>query len=190
MPESNEGVFFATSNQGKFAEVSHVLKRFGIKLHRLESKGLEVQSDEVDAVAVWTGERTASLNRKPVLVEDTGLFIDALGGFPGAYAAHAFRTIGLAGVLKLMKGERARSARFQSAMAYAAPGKQTVLFLGTLNGSIASSSRGAGGFGFDPLFVPSGSRLTLAEMPLAEKCLVSHRGIAARAFGEWYVRHS
>lgn len=118
---------------------------------------------------------------RPLIVDDTGFCIAALSGFPGPYAAYVLDTIGLAGILRLMEGKQDRSACFETAIAFAdADGIE--VFRGRIDGRIVEP-RGDGGFGYDPIF-EVGDR-TLAEMPLAEKSAISHRGRALAAFREW-----
>lgn len=123
--------------------------------------------------------------KTPLIVDDTGFFIDALNGFPGPYAAYVQNTIGNSGVLKLMEGCEDRSARFVTAIAFADAGGVRV-FKGTIEGRVAQASRGEGGFGYDPIF-ETGEK-TLAEIPLEEKSRISHRARALAAFHDWFVQ--
>lgn len=178
-------VHFATSNDHKFKEAELVLRDLGIHLERLPSKGAELQADDVAAVASYSAKEAYAVNRVPLVVEDTGLFIERLGGFPGPYGAYAYKTIGVEGLLKLLASPGQRRAEFVSAVAFASGHGAPKVFRGSIRGVIAGAPRGRNGFGFDPVFVPSGSRLTLAQLQLAEKCAISHRGAAFSAFGSW-----
>ncbi|HXW37752.1 MAG TPA: RdgB/HAM1 family non-canonical purine NTP pyrophosphatase [Nitrososphaerales archaeon] len=181
---------FATSNLHKFEEATHVLRSEGIRVTRLPSKGTEIQSDSVAEIASLAAAEVYHKTRTPVFVEDTGLFVKSLGGFPGAYGAYVFSTIGLKGLTGLLERSQGRDAEFRSAVAYCdSPSGKPAIFAGKLVGSIAKSQRGSNGFGFDPIFIPEGGRLTLAEMTLDEKCTISHRSIALRAFATWFKAH-
>lgn len=180
-------LYFATSNAHKFRECRHVLAEFDLVPSRLPGKGRELQTDDVAEVAAWAAADAFKLHRKPLIVEDTGLFVESLHGFPGPYAAYAMKTIGLPGLLGLLAGGRSRRATFRSAVAYCSSAAAPRVFEGSLRGEIAASPAGRRGFGFDPVFVPEGSDLTLAQMTLAKKCSVSHRAAALRAFGAWYT---
>ena len=184
MPGS-PSIWFATSNNHKFEEARFVLHKFGVVLRRLPSKGLEIQSGDPLEVAVHAAAEAYRTSQKPLFVEDTGLFIESLRGFPGTSASFAFQTLGLEGILKLMNGISARGAEFVSAVAYCDGSSEPRVFVGRLKGRVAPCPSGQGGFGFDPIFVPTGARRTLAQMTLAEKCDVSHRASALRAFGGW-----
>ncbi len=180
-------VYFATSNDSKFAEASFVLRDYGVRLGRLRGKGVEQQSDDVAAVASAAASGLAVGGGRRFFVEDTGLFVRSLGGFPGAYAAFVNRTVGPEGLLKLLSGSSNRSAEFVSAVAFVEDSRTPRLFMGRLRGSISNRPRGSHGFGFDPVFVPAGLRRTMAELSLEEKCAVSHRAKALKAMGQWLV---
>ena len=182
---------FATSNSHKFREVELVLRRLGVGVRRLRGKGLEIQSDDIVEVAKFASADAAKKYGRPLIVEDTGLFIDALGGFPGPYASFVFRSIGSEAILRLMGGkgkEEERRATFRSAVAYCEPVGVPMVFRGSIVGAIAKRAAGRGGFGFDPIFIPTGHRHTMAQLSIDEKCRISHRAEAVTKFGEWYVR--
>jgi XTP/dITP diphosphohydrolase len=130
----------------------------------------------------------------PIFVEDAGLFIDALNGFPGPYAAYVYKTIHNNGVLKLMEEEKNRKAVFQSVIAFCSKETPTpVSFFGESKGEITQTQRieaGKSGFGFDPIFKPEGSKKTFAEMTITEKNVYSHRANAIHKFAKWYQTQS
>lgn len=181
-------LFFATGNPHKVAEVTRLLSTYPLILHQLPVKGAEIQADTVTAIAEASARAAARAAGLPLIVEDSGLFIDALTGFPGPYASYVLATIGNAGVLRLLEGVAARTAEFRSTVAFCEPHGQPVSFTGVIEGRIARRGRGRFGFGFDPIFEPTGGGgRTLAEMGMAAKNRVSHRGHAVRAFAEWYL---
>jgi XTP/dITP diphosphohydrolase len=184
MPGSRS-IWFATSNDHKFEEARFVLQALGIILQRLPSKGPELQSCDPSEVAVHAAAGAYRTSLKPLFVEDTGLFIESLRGFPGTRASFAFQTLGLEGILKLMDGISARGAEFVSAVAYCDGSSEPRAFVGRLKGRVALRPLGERGFGFDPIFVPTGERRTLAQITFAEKCAISHRANALRAFAGW-----
>jgi XTP/dITP diphosphohydrolase len=182
-------IWFATSNDHKFEEARFVLHEFGIVLCRLPSKGPELQSSDPSEVAVHAAAGAYRTSKKPLFVEDTGFFIESLRGFPGTSASFAFQTLGLEGILKLMDGISARGAEFVSAVAYCDGSSEPRVFAGRLKGRVALHPLGQGGFGFDPIFVPTGAGRALAQMTISEKCAISHRASALRAFGGWLNLH-
>lgn len=125
--------------------------------------------------------------RKPLVVEDSGLFIPPLNGFPGAYSAWAQKKIGNTGILKLLAGFADRSAYFRSCIAYA-DRKGLRKFCGEVRGTICGVERGSGGFGYDPIFVPEGETQTFAENETLKNRL-SHRSNAFTAFARWYTNY-
>jgi XTP/dITP diphosphohydrolase len=181
-------VYFATGNKHKFAEVTEILRDFPINFERIDAKGKEIQSDSIEEIAEESATNAASKTKLSIFVEDTGLFIKHLRGFPGPYAAYAHKTIGLQGILALMKDAPTREAHFRSAIAFASPSLKTVIFQGEVVGTIATTTRGNGGFGYDPIFEPLGGEgRTFGEMSLSEKNRLSHRALAAKKFVEWYI---
>jgi XTP/dITP diphosphohydrolase len=185
-------VFFATGNIHKFAEARSILTRLDIAVGMLRVKDVEIQSDSLVEIAKSSALDAFKRCGLPVIVEDAGLFIDALKGFPGAYAAQAYQTIGNKGLLKLMEGVEDRKAVFRSAIAYCgSEAKAPVVFEGVAEGEITMDERsgsGESGFGFDPIFQPSGNSKTFAEITLEEKNDFSHRAKAVRKFAEWYKK--
>lgn len=180
---------FYTTNQGKAAELAEQVAPFGLTVRQDASGYPEVQADTLREVAEegarWLLARHA---RSPFLLEDSGLFVAALKGFPGVYSRHALDTVGTAGLLRLMDGVPDRRAHFASCLLYVDAAGRLHPFEGRCDGAIASTARGAGGFGFDPVFVPDGQPplgvRTFAEMGAAEKTALSHRGKAVAALLE------
>ncbi len=178
-------IAFATRNEHKVAEANRVLKEFGIELYPANVEKLEIQSDDLEEIARVAAEHAFKKFGKPIIVEDSGLFIDALNGFPGPYSSYVYRTIGLRGVLKLLDGCRKRDAYFKAAVAIALKNDLVMVFTGVVRGSISLEPRGAYGFGYDPIFIPEGFNRTFAELGEEAKCSVSHRARAFRKLGEW-----
>ncbi len=185
-------VFFATNNINKFNEARTILTGYDIAVGMLRVKNVEIQSANLKEIAQTSAHDAFKRCRLPVIVEDAGLFIDALRGFPGPYAAYAYKTIGNKGLLKLMENVEDRKAAFQSVIAYCdSDAGAPVCFEGEAVGKITNEARvgnGKSGFGFDPIFQPSGSEKTFAEMTIEEKNGFSHRAKAVRNFAEWYKK--
>lgn len=185
--------FFVTSNVHKFHEARVVLSEFNISTAMLNSKTTEIQADDIDNIAKASALEAAKKTNMPIFVEDAGLFINALNGFPGPYSSYAYQTLGTRGILRLMKEVNRRDAYFYSAVAFCRSGKSNSLrcFSGKVDGKITLKERGSQGFGFDPIFEPSTEpSRTFAEMTQQEKNKYSHRAKALRKFGTWYRRDS
>ncbi len=183
-------ITFVTTNPGKFREVSASLAPLGVTLRRLDRAYPEVQADRLEDVVRYGAGVLSRRIAGEFLIDDSGLFVDALGGFPGVYSAYVFRTIGPEGVLALMRRESRRSARFETALLLGGRGRPPQLFKGVCRGTITRSARGRGGFGYDPIFVPRGRRRTFGEMSLEEKNAVSHRARAVDALAAFLGRRS
>lgn len=164
-----------TSNRGKVREIREILRPYGIQV-RVSSRTLpEPQADRLETVVEGKLAALRGL-RGWVVVEDSGLFIPSLRGFPGVYSAFVFRTLGPQRVADLLRG-RSRAAVFRT-VAGLRHGRRRWVFDGETRGSIAWRTRGTAGFGFDSIFIPVGSRRTFAELELVEKNRVSHRARA------------
>ncbi|MEM2117513.1 MAG: XTP/dITP diphosphatase [Candidatus Bathyarchaeia archaeon] len=186
-------VFFATNNVNKFNEARMVLGEYKIAVGMLRVKTLEIQSDSLEEIAKASVMEAFRKCNLPVIVEDAGLFVEALNSFPGPYAAYVYKTIGNRGLLQLMEKAENRRAVFQSAIAYySADLKSPLCFKGEVAGEITRKERtvnNSSGFGFDPIFQPVNITKTFAEMTIKEKNKYSHRARALRRFAEWYRKH-
>lgn len=183
-------LYLVSRNRKKVEELTRLAGASGIELVPLDVPKVEVQSESLMEVALYSATAAYLSVRKPLIVEDSGLFIKSLNMFPGAMSSYVFKTIGIRGVLKLMEGVGDREAFFESVIALAAPALDGVrVFRGVVRGRIAEEPRGTGGFGFDPIFVPEGYNVTFAEMSMEEKNAVSHRGAAFRALSRWLLEN-
>lgn len=175
---------FATTNAGKVRELAALLAPAGIEVVQ-DSRGyVEVQADSLsDVTAAGADALLASGLRPPFVLEDSGLFADALRGFPGVYSRHALDTLGVAGLLRLMSDvpDPQRGASFRADLLLVDAAGTRHHFTGECRGRIAKQPAGTGGFGFDPIFIPDGAAQTFAEGPSTVKDRLSHRGAAARA---------
>lgn len=172
-----------TSNANKAREVTAFFSGTATVRHvALEIP--ELRSDDVAVIAREKARYAFGVLHEPLIVDDTAFAIDALHGFPGPYAAYVLKAIGNQGILRLMEGIANRGAGFTTAIAYA---DSTGLydFSGTIRGTITTAPRGSAGFGYDPIFEVAGR--TLAEIPLEEKSVISHRARALAAFRDWYA---
>jgi len=185
-------IFFATNNINKFNEARKVLAEYKIAVGMLRVKTLEIQSENLEEIAKTSVAEAFRKCKLPVIVEDAGLFIETLNGFPGPYAAYVYKTIGDKGLLQLMKSIKNRKAEFQSVVAYHSKELELpVCFKGKAIGGITNEERREGnksGFGFDPIFKPENIDKSFAEMSVIEKNMYSHRAKALRKFAVWYKK--
>ena len=167
-----------TSNPGKVAEYQKAFDDLGIEMEHYRLPYDEVQTSDLEEVVNKGMDEIISKGVRNFIVDDTGLFIDALKGFPGVWSAYAQKTIGNKGILKLMDGVEDRGAEFRCCIGCDINGKRIVV-VGICRGVITDSEKGTDGFGYDPIFSPDG-KLTFAEMSVEDKNLISHRGNAVR----------
>ncbi|MBW2650973.1 MAG: RdgB/HAM1 family non-canonical purine NTP pyrophosphatase [Deltaproteobacteria bacterium] len=173
-------ITIVTSNENKAREVAAF---FGdrVEVCHVALECPEFRDNNVGNIAREKARFAYEQLKIPVIVDDTGFFIESLNGFPGPYAAYVLDTIGMTGILRLMEGVDNRGAYFETAIAYADQ-NCIMIFTGRLEGKIVNP-RGTSGFGYDPIFEVD--KKTLAEIDLQEKALISHRGLALAAFGKW-----
>jgi len=176
-------VTFVSTNPGKFREVRDVLAPYGVRVRWTRRPLPEPQADELSEVVDAKLEATRGV-RGYVLVEDSGLFIPSLKGFPGVYSAHFLSLWGFDPILELLR-HRDRKAFFRT-VAGLRWGRNRWQFVGEVHGTIAAKPAGSNGFGYDPIFIPHGWDRTFAEAPAEAKNAVSHRALAMRKVGEWF----
>lgn len=152
---------FVTSNRNKAAEFKAILGSL-VDIVLLEYP--ELKSDDPCEISKTAAKALAERLKRMVVVEDSGLFIDALMGFPGTSSKYVTRRIGNHGIIKLMKGVMNRKCLYKSAIGYCEPGKSPLCFLGVEEGKIALKEKGKNGWGNDFIFVPKGKSMTYAEL--------------------------
>lgn len=171
-------LYFITSNKGKFVEAKEKLRSLGFSVVQKDLGYPEIQAESLEDVALQGITYVRMGFNKPFMLEDAGLFIEALHGFPGVYSKYVFFTIGLPGILRLLSDVRNRKAVFQSVYAYSEPRKKPIIVLGECKGIISMKEQGTHGFGYDPIFIPDGAQKTFGEMTIEEKNQFSHRAKA------------
>jgi XTP/dITP diphosphohydrolase len=177
-------VFFASSNRHKYAEVKDILAKFQIRVGFFKFNPVEIQSDSISDIARKKALDAYKKCKRPVIVEDVGLFIKSLNGFPGPYSSFVYQTVGNRGILRLV-GKK-RDAEFLSVVAFC-DGKRLNLFEGSVRGRIAKKPE-AGGWGYDPIFIPRGKIRTYAQID--DKNAVSHRYVALAKFATYMLQSS
>jgi XTP/dITP diphosphohydrolase len=183
--------YFATGNNHKVEEANAALAPHKIKVVKLEGfEKLEIQHVNLEEVAKAALALIVTKNDKLVLVEDSGLFVHELNGFPGPYSSYVFDTLGVEGILRLLGDAKNRKAEFRSSVAFGSKGKIFSIFSSVTEGMITTQPKGENGFGFDPIFVPMWTNKTFAQMELKEKTVYSHRAKALNKLALWYLNAS
>lgn len=187
-------IFFVTNNIHKFNEARRVLDEYNISVGMLKIQKIEIQNRSLREIAEKGVEEAFKMCNLPIIVEDAGLFVESLKGFPGPYSSYVYETLGNKGMLKLMETVKTRKAKFSSVIAYHSEKLDSPkCFKGQIRGTITEGERkGKNGdsFGFDPIFKPVTSEQTFAEMDMKEKNQFSHRAQAVRKFSEWYKKQA
>jgi XTP/dITP diphosphohydrolase len=174
-------VFFVSSNVHKYEEAEKILSEFGIKLGFYQTNLVEIQEDSLSNIALQKVLDAYSRCKKMTIVEDDGLFIDELSGFPGPFSSYVFKTIGNNGILKLVGNNC--TAQFRAVVAYCDSKKVPITFESTVTGKISKNIQGKG-WGYDPIFIPEKQNKTYAE--LTDKNKISHRYEALKKFANWF----
>ena len=168
-----------TSNSGKVEELTSILEPFGHNASQLNIPCPEIQASTLEKVVDFGLEWLHSQGTPaPLIIDDAGVFVDELKGFPGVYSRYVYDTINPNGLLKQMEGIDNRSASFKCVIGLLLEDGSTHKFVGECPGNIIHEMRGNGGFGYDPIFIPEGYDKTFAELPPEDKNRVSHRGRA------------
>jgi XTP/dITP diphosphohydrolase len=185
-----EKVILASRNKGKIKEIGDILGRYDMTVVSRDDAGLPI--DEVEETGE-TFEENSYIKAKaildvagmPTVADDSGLMVDALGGAPGVYSAryagedctYEDNNRKLLSALAGVPDEK-RSARFVSVITMLWPDGRKIVARGECEGRILTETRGEGGFGYDPLFVPEGYDISFGEMSPEEKNKISHRAKA------------
>ncbi|MDR2413680.1 MAG: RdgB/HAM1 family non-canonical purine NTP pyrophosphatase [Odoribacteraceae bacterium] len=183
---------FATGNRHKLEEATGILgdraeivplANFGC------NEEVPEDADTLEENALQKARHAYALLGADCFADDTGLEITALGGEPGVRSAryagdHRDSKANMLKVLQLMEGMKKREARFRCVIALIIDGDE-YLFEGIVNGEILEAAEGEGGFGYDPIFRPTGHEQSFAEMSPALKNEISHRGKALRELGRF-----
>lgn len=190
-------IIIATKNKGKVKEFKQIFSQYRIRVKSLLDLDhtiptVEETGDTFTENARLKAEQISTLLNKPVLADDSGLVVDALDGRPGVYSAryageptddkHNYEK-----VLTELENipEKERTARFVCILALAIPGETTIFKEGICEGRIAKSAEGLHGFGYDPIFIPNGYDVTMAQLEANEKNKISHRYHALIQTKQW-----
>lgn len=171
-------ICFVTSNKGKAGETSLIL---GIPVEVKNIELDEIQSLNLTKIIEHKAQQAFEKVQEPIIVDDSGLFVDALQGFPGPFGKFLLEAGGNELLLKMLKSETNRKASIQVVVGFH-DGERIHTFFGELTGSIAENIQGEHGFGFDPVFIPDGYDKTFAELGIEEKNKISHRKKALEQF--------
>ena len=179
-------IYFVSSNKHKFNEINLILfNNFGFKIKFINKVITEIQSEKIEDIAIKKSIMAFNEIKKPIIIEDSGLFIKSLNGFPGPYSSYVLKTIGNDGILKILRN-RERTATFKAIIVYN-DGHVLEKFIGETKGNISKTISDKG-WGYDPIFVPYGSYLSYGVLEENRKNLISHRNKAINKFAKWFKK--
>ncbi|MCA9365252.1 MAG: RdgB/HAM1 family non-canonical purine NTP pyrophosphatase [Candidatus Moranbacteria bacterium] len=178
-------VALITGNENKAREIKEILQ---IEIEAIDLDIPEIQSLNVEEVAREKALSAYQKLKRPLIVDDTSLSIDAWNGLPGTLITWFLGSVGSHGIEKMLESEKNRKASVSTCIGYADEnGAKT--FLGTIHGSIATKERGENGFGYDTIFIPKNSEKTYAQMTFEEKNQNSMRTIALKKCKEFLIKN-
>ena len=189
-------IFFVSNNIHKYSEIKSILhdRTTDIILNFYKQNIIEIQDDKIEKIAIEKAKSAYNIVKRPIIIEDDGLFINSLNGFPGQYSSYVFKALGNKGILHLLECRKDRSAFFKSIFVYH-NGIISKVFTGQVNGKISSTITD-GGWGYDPIFSPLHNDnindcKTFATLSQSnKKNEVSHRKIALDKFVKWFHQNN
>ena len=175
-----DSIIFVTGNKNKVKEAQSILG-FHVEISDVEVE--EIQDLDVEKVVYHKAVEAFEIVKKPLIVDDAGLYVDAWNGFPGALVKHLDKTNGLEIINKWLSLEGNRKVKVVAAIGYH-DGTRITTFTGELEGAFVEP-HGEHGWGFDPFILPLGHDKTWGEMDSDEKNAMSHRKQALEKFKEY-----
>ena len=178
-------ILIGTHNKGKFKEISYLLPK---KIKKVSPIALKVKSPKETGKTFLSNAKLkvkyfSKFTELPVISDDSGLCIKALRDKPGIYSARWAKKYGsfssaMKFILKKMKNKKNRSATFVCSLSFKYPKGKVVTVIGKIKGLISYKMLGTKGFGYDPIFIPSGKTITFGQMSKLRKINMDHRYIA------------
>ncbi|MBE6149781.1 MAG: non-canonical purine NTP pyrophosphatase [Firmicutes bacterium] len=154
---------YVTGNWAKILSARQRLEPLGYEVEQVKMDTPEIQSDNIEDVALYSAKWASNELKCSVIKNDSGLCVDALNGFPGPYTHYVEDTLGEDGLLKLLEGVENRKASFVEVISYCEYGKDPIYFKSITPGTIAKEKSGEYGWSWDFIFIPDGEEKTLAN---------------------------
>lgn len=165
-------ITYVTGNWAKLYSAKQILEPLGIEIENVKMETTEIQADSVEEIAKYSAKEASEKLKTAVLKNDSGLFVESLGGFPGPYTHYVDDKLKEDGLLKLMEGIENRNASFIEAFAYCEYGKEPVVFKSITKGKISKEKSGKYGWSWDFIFIPEGKDKTFANYKDEERLLM------------------
>lgn len=160
---------YVTGNWAKIKMAKLFLEPLGIEIDNVKMDTTEIQADTAEEVAKFSAKEASEKLKCSVLKNDSGLYVEALGGFPGPYTHYVDEKLGEDGLLKLMEGVENRNACFIESFAYCEYGGEPIVFNSITKGTLALEKSGTYGWSWDFIFIPEGQTKTLGNFPDEER---------------------
>lgn len=158
-------ITLVTGNWAKIAQAKEFLEPLGVEVDNIKMDTVEIQANSIEEVAAYSAKWASNELKKNIVKNDTGIVIEGINDFPSAYTHYVQDTIGIDGILKLMKGIENRKAKFVQALAFCEYGKEPVVFKSETYGTISLEKQGEYGWSWDFIFIPDGQDKTLGCFP-------------------------
>tara|TARA_B100000963_G_scaffold349215_1_gene357944 strand:+ start:397 stop:975 length:579 start_codon:yes stop_codon:yes gene_type:complete len=178
-------ILIGTHNKGKFKEIAYLISK---KYKKISPQSLNIKSPKETGKSFISNSKLkvnffSKYVKFPVISDDSGLCIKSLKGKPGIYSARLAKKYGsffkaMKYILKRMKNKKNRQATFVCSLSFRGENKRTVTVEGRLNGIISNKILGKKGFGYDPIFIPKGKKITFGQMQKSKKIKIDHRYLA------------
>lgn len=162
-------ITYVTGNWAKLESAKNILCPLGFEIDNVKMDTTEIRANTVEEVAMYSAKEASTKLKCDVLKNDSGLYVDALNGFPGPYTHYVDDLLGEDCILKLLDGIKNRRASFVEAFAYCKYGCEPVVFKSITKGTIAKEKSGKYGWSWDFIFIPDGCDKTLANYPDKER---------------------
>ncbi|RMF55679.1 non-canonical purine NTP pyrophosphatase [Candidatus Woesearchaeota archaeon] len=169
-------IIYLTGNKNKFREAQGILSGHELELKKIDLD--EIQEINIDKIIIHKVKQGYNIIKKPLIVDDTGIFFEGLNGLPGGLVKWFLERLGPGGLYELVK-DKSTNAHVECCVGYTNDGINVHVFKGIVYGKIVSP-RGKEGFHFDKIFVPEGYDKTYSQMSAEEKNKISHRCIALK----------
>ncbi len=177
-------VYFVTGNSMKFNEAKSILSGHGVEVVQKKLDIDEVQDKDPAKVSRLKAKLAYNVLKEPLLVEDTGLCIESMNGYPGTLVKHFFSAMGPQGLVRYLDGKD-RTADAVTVVSYCDSEGNVTSFEGRTSGRISETVKAGYDFAWDVIFVPNGYEKTYSELGMKEKNEISQRSKAVRKFAEW-----
>lgn len=198
MEEKMKTVYLVTGNNGKVASLQRKLENYDIKVEQIKLDLFEIQSDDLKEVSVNKAKQAFEILKKPLVVDDSGFFIKELNGFPGVYTKYVLGSIGVDGIMDIMKNKNNRECIFKSVVTFVDTYGKTKVFEGDLEEGVIANEidkedRKEAWSELWKIFIPEGYNKTLSQFSPEERNERSSKRngtTAFRKFAEWIVSNA